>query len=206
MEVVNVKNVIIKYIPEHIVVETYVIGNNSAATTADVSQQTNVKNKSNLDTAESVEEIYYISMDESLGPDSDAEPVEQQYEGDSSMKEFTEEEYLDDIHDEFDDSDDIKNAESVVMEAQETNHAVQRRGESLQVLKDWFFDHLNVKCAAPSRKSFFLIKFSLTVTEPVSHRKGKGILVFADKKDSCAGMSETHFLRFPPPSYSNSFR
>lgn len=140
MEVVNVKNVIIKYIPEHIVVETYVISNSSATTSDALVQQTNTKNKSNHDhSAEPLDEIHYISMDESLNPDSDDE---NHYEADSSLKEYTEEEYLD-VDDDgqelfVESGEDIENIEFV-----ETNEP--QPTESNQVLKDWFFDHLNVK-------------------------------------------------------------
>lgn len=149
MEVVNVKNVIIKYIPEHIVVETYVLSNNSKAT--ETTLQTNTKNKSNSNpnrTNEALDELYYISMDESLNPDSDCE---HDFEADSSIKEFTEEEYLevdDDVQEMFIESgDDIENAEFVEMESHGPNEQQQQKKDksSIQLLRDWFFDHLDVR-------------------------------------------------------------
>lgn len=143
MEVVNVKNVIIKYIPEHIVVETYVLSNNSRTTEATL--QTNTKNKSHHDshrTNEPLDDIYYISMDESLNPDSDGE---HNFEADT--KEFTEEEYLevdDDVQEMFIESgEDIENAEVVEVESQGANQILNKG--SIQLLRDWFFDHLDVK-------------------------------------------------------------
>lgn len=153
MEVVNVKNVIIKYIPEHIVVETYVLSNNSHSTDAGL-QRTNTKNKSNdgnynCNSNEPLDEIYYISMDESLNPDSDAE---NNYEA-SSTKDFTEEEYLeveDDVQELFVESDqDIDDAEFVELGSQEA--IGRRKNGSTQVLKDWFFDHLHVILHTSSR-------------------------------------------------------
>lgn len=148
MEVVNVKNVIIKYIPEHIVVETYVLSNNSKAT--ETTLQTNTKHKSNSNpnrTNEALDELYYISMDESLNPDSDGE---NNFEADSSIKEFTEEEYLevdDDVQEMFIESaDDIENAEFVEMESHGPNEQQKKKEKgSMQWLRDWFFDHLDVR-------------------------------------------------------------
>lgn len=142
MEVVNVKNVIIKYIPEHIVVETYVLSNNTQ--TAESARQTNTKNKSNHQshrTDEPLEDLFYISMDESLDPDSDCEN-----NCEVDVKEFTEEEYLevdDDVQEMFIESgEDVDNAELVEMESHGTND-VQKDG-SIQLLRDWFYDHLDV--------------------------------------------------------------
>lgn len=143
MEVVNVKNVIIKYIPEHIVVETYVLSNNSQSTEATL--QSNAKNKLRHDpgTSNELDDLFYISMDESLNPDSDDE---NKFEVDNSMKEFTEEEYLevdDEIGEMFIENDeDIENLELVDIESQTPNQFHQTG--SIQLLRDWFFSHLNV--------------------------------------------------------------
>lgn len=148
MEVVNVKNVIIKYIPEHIVVETYVLSNSSQTTEAAL--QANTKTKSKNDphrTNEPLNELFYISMDESLNPDSDDE---NRFEADTLAKEFTEEEYLevDDDAQEIliESGEDIENAEFVEMEPQGINE-FEKKG-SIQLLRDWFFDHLNVRLHA----------------------------------------------------------
>lgn len=146
MEVVNVKNVIIKYIPEHIVVETYVL---SQTATEGASQTNNAKSKSNRDssrTNELQDDIYYISMDESLNQDSDDDD---NIEADSQLNQFTEEEYLevdDDVQELFIEGvEDVENVELVELEleSQETNE-FGKKG-SMQILRDWFFDHLNVK-------------------------------------------------------------
>lgn len=144
MEVVNVKNVIIKYIPEHIVVETYVLSNNSQPTEAAL--QSNAKNKLSHDPDapnEQLDDLFYISMDESLNPDSDDE---NKFEVDNSIKDFIEEEYLE-VDDEngemfFDNTEDIENLELVDIESQETNQF--HKSGSIQLLRDWFFSHLNV--------------------------------------------------------------
>lgn len=142
MEVVNVKNVVIKYIPEHIVVETYVLSNNSPSTEA--ARQKNTKSKrSHHPQNEPLDELYYISMDESLDPDSDGE---MNFEADTSMKEFTEEEYLE-VDDEngemfIESAEDMDNFDLVEMDSQGTN-SFNKTG-SIQLLRDWFFDHLNV--------------------------------------------------------------
>ncbi|XP_037029946.1 zinc finger protein 2-like [Bradysia coprophila] len=166
MEVVNVKNVIIKYIPEHIVVETYRLSNRSQTTDAAL-QRTSTKNKSNQDhhncnSNEALDEIYYISMDESLDPDSDAEI---DYEADSSTKDFTEEEYLeDDVQELFIESgQDIDDAEFVELESQETFD--YKKNGSTQVLKDWFFDHLHNPYPSEQKKEAFCILLNKTLLQ-----------------------------------------
>ncbi|KAJ6634178.1 Zinc finger protein [Pseudolycoriella hygida] len=142
MEVVNVKNVIIKYIPEHIVVETHILPNHSQ--TAEASQHSKATIKVNHESdrdEEPLDDLYYISMDESLDPDSDDNDF------DGSVKEFLEEEYLDiedDVHEMFIESDDeTGNFEIVEIEPQAANEVRQSKKDSVQLLKDWFFDHLS---------------------------------------------------------------